>query len=136
MNIAEKLGAIVCSLIMFSNCNFAVAEATSSLLVPLVHLLVDPTAYDGESVKTMGFMSRITPTRQQSLLYLTRDHALMHDFVSALQISESKTLRESNCSGRYVYVVGVLVVDDYNQASLRASEVIDASTKQSCWREQ
>ena len=102
----------------------------------IVTLLAHPSDYDGIHVQTKGFLSN----EGSPALFLTRDHAMVHDVPSAipLTVSDEKLgpFRNSGCFDKYVSVVGRFVVEhEYVGKSIKVQTVRDALTTRTCWRE-
>jgi hypothetical protein len=81
----------------------AEAGDVGDLSVPLVYLLTQPEKLDGMSVQVIGYLAYDSVLR----IYLTRDHASVHDVLSSVSINVPLDDRDlPKCAGAYALVVG------------------------------
>ena len=117
---ADDQALTVLSLLVVLSLLASVACVSNSKVVfpvSMVRLLADPEAYSGSRVGTFGYL---TIEHGGPLLFLTRDHAGVGDFQSAIELPAELSDALEPCLNGYVRVVGRFVYDKY-----RGSELIE-----------
>lgn len=131
-----RLLASMCLVQLISACQ-AVTEDRESWLIgtSVVTLLANPSDYDNLHVQTRGFLAN----DGGPVLFLTRDHARIHDIISGIPLSvpdeKIGSLRNSGCFDKYVSVIGRFVVEhEYVGKSLKVRSIRDILATRTCWR--
>ena len=83
----------------------ACLASTPTYVVSMIQLLDSLGRYEGKTVSVKGYLDTFTGLK----LYLTKDHAIIHDFPSSILVSEEPGISDSECADSYVEIVGKIV---------------------------
>jgi hypothetical protein len=109
-----------------------VAKPAPVFPVPMVKLLVTPTALDGKRVRVVGYLG------PDMRLYLTKEHALQLDFESALFVADAPdgSISKSACLGGWVELTAEVV--QFDPGAFGLAHVVEisrpaAKNELRCW---
>jgi hypothetical protein len=100
-------------------------------IVSMVSLLANPSSYVGSRVRVAGYLK----SQANYYLYLTRDHAQISDYQSAIRVSDTDDgeIFSNRCFNSYMYVTGIWAKSANESYVLRdVEEVYDALQEKIC----